>query len=97
MSDETAHVIDKEVRNIIDANYKRAKEILESKVDILHAMAKALIKYETIDATQIKDIMEGREPQPPEDWDDSAEVKPSGDPSEPESDAPTIGGPATES
>ncbi len=96
VSDETAHTIDEEVRNIIDANYKRAKKILDEKVDILHSMAKALIKYETIDATQIKDIMEGRKPQPPEDWDDSVGSTPSSDTPEAESDAPAIGGPATE-
>jgi len=54
------------------------------------------MKYETIDATQIKDIMEGRKPQPPEDWDDSVGSTPSSDTPEAESDAPAIGGPATE-
>ena len=96
VSDETAHTIDEEVRNIIDANYKRAKKVLDDNVDKLHSMAKALIKYETIDATQIKDIMEGRKPQPPEDWDDSVDSTPSSDTPEAESDAPAIGGPATE-
>ncbi len=95
VSDETAHTIDEEVRNIIDANYKRAKKILDDNVDILHSMAKALIKYETIDATQIKDIMEGRKPQPPEDWDDSVGSTPPSESPEAESDAPAIGGPAT--
>ena len=73
VSDDTAHAIDEEVRNIIDANYAQCQEaLLEENVDKLHAMAKALVKYETIGDTQIKDIMEGREPQPPEDWDDYA-------------------------
>ena len=98
VSDETAHAIDEEVRIIIDTAYELAKTILDDKVDKLHAMAKALIKYETIDLGQIKDIMEGREPQPPEDWDDSIDPAPPGDATEPgsKSDAPTIGGPATE-
>jgi cell division protease FtsH len=98
VSDETAHAIDEEVRIIIDTAYELAKTILTDKVDTLHAMAKALIKYETIDLSQIKDIMEGREPQPPEDWDDSIDSTPPDDASKskPESDAPTIGGPATE-
>jgi len=61
----------------------------------LHSMANALVKYETINQSQIKDIMEGREPQPPEDWEDSADSS-SDDSAKPESDAPTIGGPATE-
>jgi len=71
VSDGTAHVIDEEIRVLIDANYKRAKEILESNMDKLHVMAEALVKYETIDETQIKDIMNGRTPKPPADWDDS--------------------------
>ncbi len=73
VSDETASVIDEEIRRIIDSNYDRSKKILEANKDKLHAMADALMKYETINEIQIKDIMEGRDPQPPEDWDDSAE------------------------
>jgi len=96
VSDDTAHAIDEEVRLIIDTNYESAKKILDDKIDILHMMAKALMKFETIDHTQIKDIMEGREPQPPEDWDDSVSPTPPDGKSEPKSDAPTIGGPATE-
>ena len=71
VSDVTAHAIDEEVRLLIDTNYRRAKEILETNLDKLHKMAEALIKYETIDETQIKDIMEGRDPKPPEGWDDT--------------------------
>jgi len=71
VSDETAHAIDEEIRQLIDINYKRAKEILESNMDKLHVMAEALVKYETIDETQIKDIMSGKPPKPPADWDDS--------------------------
>ena len=97
VSDETAHAIDEEVRTIIDRNFKRAKKVLDERIDILHAMAKALMKYETIDHTQIKDIMEGREPQPPEDWEDSVASTPTDEAPKPKSDAPTIGGPATES
>ncbi|HEY5807196.1 MAG TPA: ATP-dependent zinc metalloprotease FtsH [Povalibacter sp.] len=72
VSDVTAHAIDEEIRCLIDSNYQRAKGILEGYVDKLHKMAEALIKYETIDESQIKDIMQGREPQPPAGWDDSA-------------------------
>jgi cell division protease FtsH len=71
VSDVTAHAIDEEVRFVIDTNYKRAKDILENSLDKLHKMSEALIKYETIDETQIKDIMEGRDPKPPAGWDDS--------------------------
>jgi cell division protease FtsH len=98
VSDDTAHAIDEEVRRIIDSNYERAKNLLDENIDKLHAMAKALVKYETIGDTQIKDIMEGREPQPPEDWDDTIEpTSPDGDSTSAESDATgTIGGPASE-
>jgi cell division protease FtsH len=71
VSDGTAHAIDEEVRKVIAENYQRAKQILEDNLEKLHAMAEALIKYETIDEHQMKDIMEGRTPKPPSDWDDS--------------------------
>jgi len=71
VSDDTAHAIDEEIRSFIDRNYDRAKQILETNIDRLHAMAEALVKYETIDSDQIQDIMAGRTPRPPEDWDDS--------------------------
>jgi cell division protease FtsH len=67
ISDETAHAIDEEVRRIIDSNYNRAKTLLNEHMDKLHAMADALMKYETIDSEQIRDIMEGRPPRPPQD------------------------------
>jgi cell division protease FtsH len=71
VSDETAHDIDKEIRAIIDRAYNRAEEILKTHIDKLHSMAKALMKYETIDSDQIDDIMAGKPPRPPEDWDDT--------------------------
>jgi cell division protease FtsH len=70
VSDDTAHEIDDEVRQIIDVNYERAETILKEKISILHAMTKALIKYETIDQVQIKALMKGEEPLPPEGWSD---------------------------
>ena len=57
LSDETAHVIDEEIRKIIDRNYERSERILNDGSNTLHLMADALIKYETIDASQIDDIM----------------------------------------
>ena len=69
VSDETAHAIDEEVRRVIESNYNRAKGILEEHLDKLHAMADALVKYETIDDPQIKEIMSGRPPTPPPGWD----------------------------
>src|ERR1700691_3981303 len=71
VSDETAHAIDEEVRRVIESNYKRARSILETNIDKLHAMAEPLIKYETLADDQIKDIMSGRAPRPPDGWDDS--------------------------
>jgi cell division protease FtsH len=71
VSDDTAHVIDEEIRAFIERNYQRSKKILTENIDKLHVMADALIKYETIDANQIKDIMAGKTPRPPRDWDDT--------------------------
>ena len=101
VSDETAHAIDAEVRTIIDRNYQRAEKLLNDNLDKLHAMAEALIKYETIDADQINDIMEGKQPRPPKDWDDSQSSNGQGTAAkkQPESDksgdgTDPIGGPA---
>ncbi len=103
VSDETTHLIDKEVRSFIDRNYERAKAILVEHMEQLHAMAAALMKYETIDADQIADIMEGRKPRPPKDWNADEPKRPGGGadaPVTPTSDGrPTsgpIGGPAGE-
>ncbi|MDQ7016371.1 MAG: ATP-dependent zinc metalloprotease FtsH [Gammaproteobacteria bacterium] len=102
MSDETVHVIDEEIRSLIDRNYQRAHDLLEEHNDKLHAMAKALLKYETIDATQIDDIMEGREPGDPSGWDDDdnspktgGDEKSSPDTTEKKSKDGSIGGPAS--
>ncbi len=78
VSDETAHAIDAEIRAIIDRNYQRAEQLLKDNLDKLHLMAEALIKYETIDADQIDDIMAGRPPRPPADWDDTESTPGSG-------------------
>jgi cell division protease FtsH len=70
LSDDTAQAIDSEIRTIIDRNYKRATEILQTHTDELHLMAETLMKYETIDAGQIDAIMKGEQPGPPDDWSD---------------------------
>ena len=70
VSDQTQDLIDEEVRSIIDRNYQRSAGILKENEQRLHVMADALIRYETIDVEQIKDIMDGREPRPPQDWSD---------------------------
>ena len=80
ISDETTHLIDEEIRHIIERNYQRAEKLLKDNLDTLHMMADALMKYETIDADQIKDIMAGKAPQPPAGWDDEGNhSKPAGD------------------
>jgi cell division protease FtsH len=70
MGDDTARIIDEEVRSFIDRNYERARTLLTENIKILHNMAKALIKYETIDAGQIDELMAGHEAPPPKDWDE---------------------------
>ncbi|ALS97951.1 ATP-dependent zinc metalloprotease FtsH [Lacimicrobium alkaliphilum] len=70
MSDDTARAIDAEIKAVIDRNYQRAEKILRDNMDVLHTMKDALMKYETIDAKQIDDLMARREVRPPADWDD---------------------------
>ncbi len=70
VSDETAHIIDEEIRSFIDVNYERSEQILKDNLDKLHAMTDALMKYETIDRQQIDDIMAGKEPKEPKGWSD---------------------------
>ena len=71
VSDSTATTIDSEIRYIIDTNYARAKQILETHLDKLHAMAEALLKYETLDSDQIHRIMQGKDPGAPGSWTDN--------------------------
>jgi cell division protease FtsH len=68
MSEETMQKVDHEMRRIIDTQYALARKLIEDNQDKMHAMAKALLEWETIDAEQIEDIMCGREPRPPKDW-----------------------------
>ena len=97
-SDETAHVIDEEIRNIIERNYAIAENILKENEDKLHAMSDALMEFETIDADQIDDIMDGKPVRKPKGWDDPSSDNDSG--SSPkkkdDKDAGEIGGPAGE-
>ena len=68
VSGATASQIDVEIKKLVDRNYAAATDILSANVDTLHAMADALMKYETIDESQIAEIMQGKEPTPPKDW-----------------------------
>lgn len=77
MSDDTAKLIDDEVRKIIDRNYERARQIIVDNMDIMHAMKDALMKYETIDAGQIDDLMARKAViREPAGWGDQAKSQP---------------------
>lgn len=65
VSSNVAHLIDDEIRDVIDRNYQRAEMLLKENINILHKMADALMKWETIDRPQIEDLMAGKEPKPP--------------------------------
>ena len=67
-SEETSKMIDSEIKSIIDKSYERAENLLKTNLDKLNTMADALLKYETIDAPQIDDIMAGAEPREPKGW-----------------------------
>ena len=93
-SPQTAELIDKEIRRIIDECYGTAKRILDENIDKLHKMAEALIEYETINADQIDDIMAGAKPREPGGTPPPAAPSAgSGDESDDRSSRP-IGGPA---
>ncbi|MEG2817764.1 MAG: cell division protein FtsH, partial [Comamonas sp.] len=68
ISEETMQKVDTEVRRIIDEQYHLARKLIEDNSDKMHAMAKAMLEWETIDAEQLDDIMAGKEPRPPKDW-----------------------------
>ncbi len=76
VSGHTAKLIEEEIKSLIDKNYARAEKILKENEDKLKIMAEALMKYETIDADQIDDIMAGNNPRPPAGWDDSDSSEP---------------------
>jgi cell division protease FtsH len=103
VSDETVRAIDSEIRSIIDRNYQRSVDILKENEDKLHVMADALMKYETIDSSQIDSIMAGKVPGPPQDWtDDESNSSGSGGNSPPvvvkgtkENKSPDLSDPAT--
>ena len=68
MSEETMRKVDGVIRRIIDEQYLIARKHIEDNKDKMHAMAKALLEWETIDSDQIDDIMNGKPPRPPKDW-----------------------------
>ncbi len=101
IADDTARVIDEEIRDFIDRNYQRAEVLLKENMDVLHSMSDALMKYETIDASQISQLMDRKEVTPPKDWDDDDRAKPSADDKKSEKKKDdkgdgSIGGPASQ-
>lgn len=68
VSESTMQKVDAEVRRIIDEQYNLARKLIEDNKDKMHAMAKALLDWETIDSDQLDDIMAGKPPVPPDDW-----------------------------
>ncbi len=82
ISPDTARAIDEEVRRIIDECHETARSLLKKNLNILHAMATALIRYETLGSEQIDDVMEGRSPRPPKDPDESASESASDEPAD---------------
>ena len=73
ISDVTAKTIDEEIRHIIDGTYKHGTLILNKNIKRLHKMSEALMKFETIEQSQIEDIMNDKEPRLPDDWENSDE------------------------
>ncbi|CAB3707979.1 ATP-dependent zinc metalloprotease FtsH [Achromobacter pestifer] len=81
MSEATMQKVDTEIRRIIDEQYGVARKILEENRDKVEVMTSALLEWETIDADQINDIIEGRPPRPPktpQGPSDSADTPPTG-------------------
>ena len=93
VSEDTARVIDEEIRRIIDAAHQQATHLLQTHIKELHVMSDALMRYETIDGKQIEQIMKGEEPDPPEGWNDSSSDDKEAGPKDSEG-HPVIGGPA---
>jgi len=68
ISGATMLKVDTEIRRIIDEQYALARKLIEDNQDKMHAMAQAMLEWETIDAEQLDDIMAGKPPRPPKDW-----------------------------
>lgn len=81
--------VDSVIRRIIDDQYTIARQHIEENHDKMHAMAKALLEWETIDAEQIDDIMNGKPPRPPKDWTPSSS-RPSGPAAPLSTDTPAV-------
>ncbi|HEX5628881.1 MAG TPA: ATP-dependent zinc metalloprotease FtsH [Usitatibacteraceae bacterium] len=94
ISDETMQKVDKEIRRIIDEQYHLARRLLEENRDKVEAMTKALLEWETLDAEQIKDIMEGKPPRAPKPVAAKPSAPPPGDGGAKSAEPPTHPSPA---
>jgi cell division protease FtsH len=100
LSGETARIVDDEVRRIVDESHAQAAAMLKEHEDVLHKTAEALMKYETLDAAQVAELMDRKEPTPPPGWgEDSSNTPPSSgagvvSEDKPKSNVTPIGGPA---
>lgn len=94
VSESIAHVIDEEIRAVTDMNYQRAEKILKDNEDILHTMADALMKYETIDKYQLDDLLDRKPVREPQGWDDTPPPASGDEVKESKDRKPSVGKPA---
>jgi cell division protease FtsH len=92
MSEASLQKVDGEIRRIIDEQYALARRLLEENRDKVEAMTAALLEWETIDADQINDIMEGKPPRAPKP--SQTPFKPSSGNDKPDAEAPNAAAPA---
>ena len=93
ISEATQQKVDAEIRRILDEQYGVARRILEDRREAVEAMSAALLEWETIDAEQVRAIMEGRKPSPPAGWVEKT-ARPGKDEDGGPSTAQVVGGPA---
>ena len=93
ISEATQQKVDAEIRRILDEQYGVARRILEDRREVVEAMSAALLEWETIDAEQVRAIMEGRKPSPPAGWVEKT-ARPGKDEDGGPSTAQVVGGPA---
>ncbi|KUM05032.1 ATP-dependent zinc metalloprotease FtsH [Chromobacterium subtsugae] len=95
LSEATLQQVDQEIRRIIDEQYALARRLLDENRDKVEAMTAALLEFETIDAEQINDIMDGKPPRPPKPGSSFA-AKPEDKPAEPTAPVEATSDPAQE-
>jgi cell division protease FtsH len=76
VSEATMQKVDEEIRRIIDQQYALARKLIEGNSDKIEAMAHALLEWETLDADQLDDIMDGKPPRAPKPTQPSQSTQP---------------------